>query len=254
MSKKAIICNCQGGAIDVSTIKEIHAQLIEFNTDVIKLTDLCGLAATSKEAVKDILNEAHQYMVAACHPRATRLILEKAGIEGFGNIRFLNMRDNSPEAARDEIAGFASGEKTSPSITEIAGDPDWPAWYPLIDYARCTACGQCADFCLFGVYEKTSNGVRVVNPRSCKTNCPACARICPHTAIVFPKYALGGAISGSDSIDEAAEQQRQSEDLTKILGSDVYQALEQRKRKRQMIIKREAMQKALEDRDRALKR
>lgn len=254
MSKKVIICNCQGGAIGVSTIKEIHDQLTEFNIEVIKLTDLCGLAATSKEAVKYILNEAHQYMIAACHPRATRLILEKAGIEDLGNIQFLNMRENSPDTTRNEIIGFVSGEKSSPSITEIAGDPEWPAWYPLIDYARCTACGQCADFCLFGVYDKTSDGIRVVNPRSCKTNCPACARICPHTAIVFPKYALGGAISGSDSIDEVAEQQRQSEDLTRILGSDIYQALEQRKRKRQMIIKHEAMQKALEERDRALKK
>ena len=29
--------------------------------------------------------------------------------------------------------------------------------------------------------------VRVANPRACKNNCPACARVCPQLAIIFPK-------------------------------------------------------------------
>jgi ferredoxin len=93
----------------------------------------------------------------------------------------------------------------------------------------------------------------VVNPSGCKNNCPACARICPETAIVFPKYKQGGAISGSDSIDEAAEQQRQGQDLKTILGGDIYKALEQRKAKRQSILKADAMQKALDEREKAKK-
>ena len=31
--------------------------------------------------------------------------------------------------------------------------------------------------------------VEVRKPAGCKTNCPACARMCPHQAIIFPKYA-----------------------------------------------------------------
>ena len=73
----------------------------------------------------------------------------------------------------------------------------------------------------------------------------------PETAIIFPKYKQGGAISGSSSIDETAEHQRQSQDLKDILGSDIYKALEMRKAKRQSIIKSEAMKKALEERDKA---
>jgi ferredoxin len=93
----------------------------------------------------------------------------------------------------------------------------------------------------------------VAHPKGCKTNCPACARICPQTAIIFPKYKPGGAIGGSGDIDETAEQQRQSEDLRRILSGDIYQALEKRKNMRKSIIQAEAMKKAVEDRNNALK-
>jgi IS5 family transposase len=50
-----------------------------------------------------------------------------------------------------------------------------------------------------------------------------------------------------------AEQQRQSADVQTILAGDIYQALEQRKLRRQSIIRNEAMKKAMEERDKALK-
>ena len=165
------------------------------------------------------------------------------------NVTLLDLREKNVAQTLSQLELFVNEE---PSIqTEHVSDPEWPSWYPVIDYDRCTSCGQCADFCLFGVYEKQDGKVIVVNPKGCKNNCPACARICPHTAIIFPKYKMGGAISGSDSIDEAAELQRQQQDLKSILGSDIYKALEQRKAKRQSIIREEAMKKALEERDNA---
>ncbi len=100
-------------------------------------------------------------------------------------------------------------------------------------------------------YEKAEGKVIVTNPKGCKNNCPACARICPHTAIIFPKYKQGGAISGSDLIDEIAEQQRLQQDLKSIAGNDIYKVLEERKAKRQSIIKADAMKKAIEERDKA---
>ena len=130
---------------------------------------------------------------------------------------------------------------------------DWSSWYPVIDAGRCTSCGQCADFCLFGVYQKGDGWIKVVNPQACKINCPACARICPHIAIIFPKYQFGGAISGSEEINEEAEMERQRMDISNFLGSDIYKGLEQRKAKRQMIIRQDALQKALSERDKALR-
>ena len=128
----------------------------------------------------------------------------------------------------------------------------WKPWFPVIDYSRCNHCGQCADFCLFSVYRKSADRVEVVNPANCKDNCPACARICPGVAIVFPKYSGEGAIGGSDSIDERFEMQRLQQDTENILGDDIYKALEQRKLKRRMIIREDLMQKAILERDQAM--
>ena len=91
-----------------------------------------------------------------------------------------------------------------------------------------------------------------MNPKGCKSNCPACGRICPHTAIVFPKYEHGGAIAGAEAINEIEEQQRQQQDINSILGSDIYNSLERRKLKRQSIIRSSSMQSAIQERNKAL--
>jgi Pyruvate/2-oxoacid:ferredoxin oxidoreductase delta subunit len=77
-------------------------------------------------------------------------------------------------------------------------------WYPVIDYSRCTNCMECIDFCLFGVYGVDQNErILVENQDNCKRGCPACSRVCPEHAIIFPDYktpaiagAPGGAVSG----------------------------------------------------------
>ena len=54
------------------------------------------------------------------------------------------------------------------------------AWYPTLDKERCTDCGKCHDFCLFGVYTIEDGVVTVKQPQNCKNNCrlvPGCARI-----------------------------------------------------------------------------
>jgi NAD-dependent dihydropyrimidine dehydrogenase PreA subunit len=102
-------------------------------------------------------------------------------------------------------------------------------WYPVIDYSRCTNCMECIDFCLFGVYGVDKlDRILVENQDNCKRGCPACSRVCPEHAIMFPDYktpaiagAPVGAISGlkidltklfggADAIDIAA-QERDSE-------------------------------------------
>lgn len=71
----------------------------------------------------------------------------------------------------------------------VAG-ADAPGWFPVVDRERCSDCGQCLEFCLFGVYARDAAGrVAVVAPGNCKDGCPACARICPQGAIAFPRHA-----------------------------------------------------------------
>jgi len=62
-------------------------------------------------------------------------------------------------------------------------------WYPVIDYSRCTNCLECLNFCLFGVYGlDESEVVTAEEPDACRAGCPACARICPAGAIMFPAH------------------------------------------------------------------
>ncbi|NLF30192.1 MAG: ferredoxin family protein [Planctomycetes bacterium] len=72
-------------------------------------------------------------------------------------------------------------------------------WYPVIDGDRCTQCFECVEFCLFGVYEVDADRrVHVAIGDNCKTGCPACSRVCPAGAILFPRYPSGGPIAGAD--------------------------------------------------------
>src|SRR5437773_6928966 len=83
---------------------------------------------------------------------------------------------------------------------QMLAQPD-RRWYPVIDYSRCTNCMECIDFCLFGVYGvDTSDRILVENQDNCKKGCPACSRVCPEHAIMFPDYktpAIAGAPVGA---------------------------------------------------------
>jgi len=73
-------------------------------------------------------------------------------------------------------------------------------WYPVIDYSRCTNCMECIDFCLFGVYgvDKIET-ILVEMPDNCRKGCPACSRVCPENAIIFPQHKTP-TIAGNDDV------------------------------------------------------
>ena len=250
-----VFCNCGGERIAPNLLKTVGQHLGNVPVRVTILSDLCGLAAMKKDDLAGLFSGGEDCLVIGCQLRSMNLLFGMVNNEESPLPRFshLNLIESTvPEAIRtiDEFCGNLAGSSQLEEITEGSG---WPSWYPVIDYSRCTSCGQCADFCLFGVYGKTGGKVIVINPGACKNNCPACARICPATAIVFPKYRQGGAIGGSDEIDEKEEQQRQTHDIEEFLGNDIYHALQRRKMKRQSIIREEAMKKAISERERAQK-
>lgn len=94
-------------------------------------------------------------------------------------------------------------------------------WYPVIDYSRCTNCLECLDFCLFGVYGVDSlERILVENQDQCKKGCPACSRVCPQQAIIFPEYK-SAAIAGA----ETGVVGGLKIDLSRLFGGDVGDAL-----------------------------
>jgi len=75
-------------------------------------------------------------------------------------------------------------------------------WYPVIDFSRCTNCMECVDFCLFGVYGVDGvENILVEQPDNCRKGCPACSRVCPENAIIFPQHKAP-AIAGADVAGE----------------------------------------------------
>ncbi|MCA9190346.1 MAG: ferredoxin family protein [Planctomycetales bacterium] len=83
------------------------------------------------------------------------------------------------------------------SVAQIYSENGGRRWYPVIDYSRCTNCMECIDFCLFGVYGVDSTDTILVEQAdNCRKGCPACSRVCPQNAIIFPQHktpAIAGA-------------------------------------------------------------
>lgn len=247
--KHILFCNCGGENIEPQMLKAVDDFLNDKKVSATKLSDLCGLTANRKDLLKDLMKPGTEYLVIGCYRRTMDLLFQQVSLKT--EYKHINLyQEKAANVVGEQINNFCNGD--TGNYNEIKDDSGWPSWYPVIDYARCTSCGQCSDFCLFGVYEKTESLVKVVNPMGCKNNCPACARICPSTAIIFPKYKNGGAISGSEEIDEVAEHQRKLQDIETFMGDDIYAALAQRKAKRQSIIREEVMRKAHEERNNAL--
>jgi NAD-dependent dihydropyrimidine dehydrogenase PreA subunit len=112
----------------------------------------------------------------------------------------------SAEACAEDMR--ASG-RAAPAVVTAFEDisvPIEPRWYPVLDYSLCVGCGKCLDFCLFGVYAREGKRVVAVQPDNCKPGCPACARICPQGAIVFPHYTDDPAIAGAPGMRVVGEE------------------------------------------------
>src|SRR5262245_8416353 len=118
----------------------------------------------------------------------------------------------------------ANGNGVAHAFTteQLLAAPD-RRWYPVIDYSRCTNCLECLEFCLFGVYGvDTLERILVETQDNCKRGCPACSRVCPEQAIMFPDYkspAIAGAPVGAVGGLKI--------DLTKLFGGDGADALTQ---------------------------
>ncbi|HEU0010389.1 MAG TPA: ferredoxin family protein [Verrucomicrobiae bacterium] len=148
---------------------------------------------------------------------------------------------------------IADAVETARSETAAVRHGEWKPWFPVIDYDRCTNCMQCLSFCLFGVYGvDEQQRIQVQNNDNCKTNCPACSRVCPEAAIMFPKYKAG-PINGDVVSDADLQREKMKVDISALLGGDVYSLLRERSEKaRSRFSKERDSNKALTERQKCL--
>ncbi|MEO1529405.1 MAG: ferredoxin family protein [Planctomycetota bacterium] len=132
--------------------------------------------------------------------------------------------DEDPERFLQEVRRLVVGEVDSSETTSLpivggklvqVDETTSRRWYPVIDFNRCTNCMECIDFCLFGVYGVDgAETILVEQPDNCRKGCPACSRVCPENAIIFPQHkapAIAGAeVGGTDGFKI---------DLSKLFGA-----------------------------------
>ena len=128
----------------------------------------------------------------------------------------------------DESASDRHGDECEPDPPSGGAPAAWKPWFPVIDYSRCTNCMQCLSFCLFDVYGvSTASKIQVQHQSNCKTDCPACSRVCPEVAIMFPKYRHG-PINGEEVKADDVRREAMKVDISALLGGDVYAMLRDR--------------------------
>jgi Pyruvate/2-oxoacid:ferredoxin oxidoreductase delta subunit len=151
------------------------------------------------------------------------------------------------DSAGVDLATLAATIENKPDAPAGVATAAWKPWFPVIDYSRCTNCMQCLSFCLFDVYGVSAESkIQVQHQSNCKTECPACSRVCPEVAIMFPKYRHG-PINGEDVKADDVRREAMKVDISALLGGDLYAMLRDRSVKAKSRFSKER------DDDRALK-
>lgn len=163
-------------------------------------------------------------------------------------VHFRNIDGLNPEAVLDLVTAVREQLQARKS-------GDWKPWFPVIDYSRCTNCMQCLSFCLFDVYGVSAEKkIQVQNPQNCKTDCPACSRVCPEVAILFPKYR-SGPINGDEINEQDLQREKMKIDISALLGGDIYALLRERSQRAQSRFSKERDdERALKERKRCLEK
>ena len=204
-SSQITICACASRSfIDKGKVAVIAASLENSGYNVSIEPDLCKKVILKSPDMADIASG----VIIACHPRALRSHFSWLGL---GINRTFDLRCSSNEEILDQFQIAYKETEDIPGkglvfekIKSFPVEEGTDAWNPVLDKERCTECGKCHDFCLFGVYTIENKKVRVTQPQNCKNNCPACARMCPNKAIIFPKYEkspINGGVDEEETFD-----------------------------------------------------
>lgn len=199
-NKKYIICSCSERKLLPKNQLFNTVSALKFNeTNFEIINDLCFSAAKEPDYLKQLFIQSHDIMIIACYERAVQSLCKFANIND--NIKTFNLRTNNfNDFLKQENLQLHNNQMILNNYDDKW--QNWSAWYPCIDYNKCINCKKCVDFCMFSVYSLDDNDKVIVNqPENCKDNCPACARMCPKTAIIFPKHDKS-PINGGVELEE----------------------------------------------------
>ena len=214
---KITICACASRTfINKEKVAQLAAAAKQAGMDVEIVSDLCELCETKEGKVYEIAKNT----IVACHARAVKSLM---AFVGEPDIQSIDLRSLSLEDVLQALGiATAPADAANEWKEQLATFPSKlgeDAWYPTLDKDACAECGKCFEFCPFGVYEMVNDRVTVVHPQHCKNNCPACARQCPTSAIIFPKYDRS-PINGGEEMQEHAVRLDSKELYGEVLGKN----------------------------------
>ncbi len=197
-----LYCRCSGGQeLDETENNLLYEEILKISKNAVSaesstlrfhiVTDLCHWAAKEKERLcQELVLGDSIFLISACSRRANVNLLNFAGLDIKEEWikKFVNYRNISQAVIIAQVKAIIN-ESGGAEYHNFALDytPANLAWFPVIDRELCTNCRQCENFCLFGVY-KFDSTLTVNKPSKCKPYCPACAKICPRSAVIFPKH------------------------------------------------------------------
>lgn len=206
MARPRIIVSLHDAPDALNTMEQtVIDQLRERGLDCLLIPHLCHISESSD--IWSALAKPLKNSIVLCwiHPRPAEWLLQRHQLAGHG-ITIFNLASfqNAKTVVNAVMAAIPTETKTTTRATQRTGkieqltEATKPRWFPVLDASRCVNCQHCLQFCLFGVYELDADGnVTVCHPDQCKPGCPACSRVCPQSAIMFPLYEKDAAIAGA---------------------------------------------------------
>jgi len=197
--------------------KEFEERLVQLLSSgrfaVLEVPDIYHLTFDDASAARLREIEGPIVLFSRLFPRAAFWVLRALGVEGtYAESLAANGVERPvvchnfaekccPDRWREALEELVPPSPENGGTLARLDGPQRERWYPVIDYERCANCLQCLEFCLFGVYDADDSGRLIVtNPDACKPGCPACSRVCPARAIMFPlcdDAAIAGSSEGS---------------------------------------------------------
>lgn len=225
-NNRVTLCACASRSLmDAGKLASTAATLQGEGYEVTIVPDLCKMVMQKAPELQEIPLS----VIVACYPRAVRSLFDRLGIQPK---QIVDIRNNDKQHVLKELSVTSTPdagtvqqeERFRERIQSFTVETGVDAWYPTLDKERCCDCGKCHDFCLFGVYTMEGGEVKVSQPQNCKNNCPACARMCPTKAVIFPKYEKSPINGGLEE-----EEQAMAVDPKMAYAQSLRARLEQRK-------------------------